>query len=184
MTLRPFKKPGTAPHSGFRDRLLFRGPQPRKLCVERVDGFGGGFQQRHSRPHGGGRWRREPAAGSVVATGGPASVSAKAAQLFWRFVEQDIEVLGHGVFRTPHSLALVEGTKQVEKFGFGSDPYEVKAMPGQVRILKRIPSLNKALQHDSHSVLRAESEVWGRQQNYRIGATANPVSALDYPAPP
>jgi len=94
--------PGWAPASSgaafwFPGHLFFRARQPRKLCVQPVDGFGGGFSQGRWWPHGGGQWRYEPAAGSVVATGGPAAAGAQATQLIWGFVEQNIGVLGHGV---------------------------------------------------------------------------------------
>jgi hypothetical protein len=68
-------------------QLLFRARQPRKLYVQRVDGFGGGFSLGHWRPHGGGRWWRELPAGSVVATEGPAAIGAQASQLIWGFIE-------------------------------------------------------------------------------------------------
>jgi hypothetical protein len=116
--------PGRAPEGSdaalrVPGHLLFRAPQPRKLRVQHVDGFGGGFWRGRRWPCGGGWWRHEPAAGSAVATGGPAAVGAQAAQLLWGFIEKNIGVLSHGVFRTPHSLALVEATKQVQKCGRG-----------------------------------------------------------------
>ena len=35
-------------------------------------------------------------------------------QLIWRFVKENVGVLSHGVFRTPHSLALVRGAQQAK----------------------------------------------------------------------
>ena len=91
-------------HSGS----LFGTAQPRKLRVQNVDGCGGGFSCFHALPNGCGRCRAKGAAGSLVATVGSPAASTQAAQLLWRFVEQNVGELGHGVFvlPTPH-LALV-----------------------------------------------------------------------------
>jgi hypothetical protein len=171
--------PGRAPTGSdagfwFSGHLLFRARQPRKLCVQPVDGFGSGFSQGRPWPRGGGRWRHEPAAGSVVATGGPAAVSAQAAQLLWGFIEKDIGVLVHGVFRTPHSLALVEGrSKSKTADGSGKDrdrlPGDLKPSIVWYRFYGADSSRDpKALHRDCDSLRRGEAEFEGKAPKFRI----------------
>ena len=107
-------------HSGS----LFGTAQPRKLRVQNVDGCGGGFPPYRRCRNGFGRYRYQGAASSLVAAVSPAAASTEAAQLLWRFVEQNVGELGHGVLPTPHSLALVgkQSKSRVVVHGAGSPP--------------------------------------------------------------
>ena len=60
-------------------KLLFRSAQPRKLCVQNADSFGGGFPRYRAWRHGFGRWWHQGAAGSLVAAVGLAAAGAQAA---------------------------------------------------------------------------------------------------------
>ena len=93
--------------SGVTRPRLFGTAQPRKLGVQKVDGGGGGFACFHALTNGCRCWRAKGAASSLVATVGSAAASTQAAELLWRFVEQNVGVLSHGVLPTPHSLARV-----------------------------------------------------------------------------
>jgi hypothetical protein len=71
-------------------------------------------QGRRAWRHGLGRYRREGAAGSLVATVGPTAPGARVAQLLGGFVEQDIK--GIRSWRVPSTtfIAQGDGTQQVE----------------------------------------------------------------------
>ena len=93
---------------------LFRTRQPRKRCVQNVNGLGGGFPRYRAWRHGWGRCRHPRAAGALVAAVGPAAAGAQATQLLRGFVEQDIGVFGHGVLPGTTFMAHGEGIQQVE----------------------------------------------------------------------
>lgn len=92
---------------------LFRARQPRKLCVQNVNGFGGGFPRYRAWRHGWARCRHPRAAGALIAAVGPAAAGTQAAQLLGGFVEQDIGVFGHDVLPGTTFMAHGEGTQQV-----------------------------------------------------------------------
>jgi hypothetical protein len=97
-------------------QALLRTSQPRKTCVQHDDAFRGGYWGRRG-GRDGIRWRREKRAPSdpLVAAVRSAATRSQEAQLLGGFIKEDIRVLGHGVFRTPHSLALVWDTSKFEK---------------------------------------------------------------------
>jgi cellobiose phosphorylase len=75
-TLKEVRADGSIPSPRSPKGLLFRAPQPRKLHVERVDSFGGGFLWLGGWGHGLGRCRQERTAGSLVAAVGFAAAGA------------------------------------------------------------------------------------------------------------
>src|SRR5450631_2639533 len=107
---------------------LFGAAQPGKLLVQDADGLGRGLLGRLA----GRDWfwerRQEGAPGSLVAPIGSAAAGSLAAQLLWGLIEKDVGVVGHGVFRTPHSCRGW-GPYASQKWSARTDTYDEKAMP-------------------------------------------------------
>jgi hypothetical protein len=107
---------------------LFGAAQPGKLLVQDAIGLGRGFVGRLAGHDGCCDCRQEGAPGSLVAPIGSPAAGSLAAQLLWGLVEKDVRVVGHGVFRTPHSCRGW-GTHASRKWSPRADICDQKAMP-------------------------------------------------------
>src|SRR5205823_10391381 len=79
---------------------LFRAEQPRKLCVQDGDGFGGGFPGHQAERDGGEGREHAGTPGPLVAGVGSAAARSQAACLFSGLVEADARRVGHSGLRT------------------------------------------------------------------------------------
>src|ERR1700686_1954902 len=78
--------------------------QPWKPRIKYGDGLGSGLPGRGRWGDGFGGRREQRAAGSLVASEGSAATRSEEAQLHRGLIKKYLGVVGHGVFRTPHSL--------------------------------------------------------------------------------
>ena len=78
--------------------------QPWKPRIQYGDGLGSGLPGRGPWGDGFGGRREQRAAGSLVASEGSAATRSEEAQLHRGLIKKYLGVVGHGVFRTPHSL--------------------------------------------------------------------------------
>jgi hypothetical protein len=85
--------------------------QPWKPRVQCGDGLGSGLRGRGPWGDGFGGHRKQRAAGSLVASEGSAAPRSEEAQLHRGLIKEYLGVVGHGVFRTPHSLCPGETSK-------------------------------------------------------------------------